>query len=87
MYWTYARLVAGTVVGPLAARDFRKAARARSESGAPLRYAPVRWSFVNGMVTTGEADANVARRTTESAADDFMLRGMEGGYAVGVGHL
>lgn len=87
MYWTYARLVAGTVDGPLAVRDFRNAARARSASGDPLRYAPVRWSFVSGMMVTGEAEAYIARRTTESAGNDLMLQEVTGGYAVGVGHL
>lgn len=86
VYWTYAKFVAGTVVGPVAVRLFKKAARARSASGDPLRYAPERWSFVSGIVIA-EAEVDVAKTTSESAANDLMLREADGGCAVCVGHL
>lgn len=88
VYWTYARFVAGTVVGPLAVKLFKNAARARSASGDPLRYAPVRCNFVSGMVITGEAaEAEVAKRATESATNDLMLRGGDGRYVAHAEHL
>ena len=58
------------------------AARGWSVSGVSLRCAPVRWSFVSGMVITGDADADIARRTTGSATNDLMLRERDRGYAV-----
>ena len=63
------------------------AARARFGERAPLGYDPVCWSLVSGIVITGDADADAARRTIESALNGFMLREGNRGYAVGVDHL
>jgi hypothetical protein len=81
VYWTYARLDAGTVVGPPETKFLRNAARVRSASGSPARYELGGVSFVKGILKKLEADAEVtvARRTARSRAENECMLKKERG--------
>lgn len=80
LYWTYAKLAAGTVIAPVGTRALRKEAQARSASGSPLRYAPERWHLSRAMLTKADSRDSEKRSSKEgskSPPPGSWLRGMD----------